>query len=358
MRNLRPLLVFGALAMPFAGNSQYNRAASPSPSNKTISYKLERNEPAQSGLFGLVVNPVYVDGSKLNLNIGGGLELFYTFKSHLRISGGYHYAYLDNLTGGDQNRGSGGDLDSYGTAVKNKKSSRFGILVSPTILSWEKEENYHITLGSAGYRTVAVTRVRGNVVRALTGRLGYLVDNRVIQSKNGLPFKTTTPEYVYHYENNDYTLTPTWLSTSSTMMQSNIAVIGIGYTSFRDIKITLDDEKYTGRREEKAQSDLFIDLLFAHKLSLQDMVYYHPLYNLTQEYDHLPQRLDLSATALNKMGFRLGYQVISMFRPNFGAKVVLEGGVRPGLKGGEQKNSNLYAQLTYGIIFGGRMAHE
>ena len=355
MRNLRPLLVFGALTMPFAGNSQYNRSAPPS--DKSISYQLQRNEPAQSGLFGLVVNPVYIDGSKLNFNIGGGLELFYTFNSHLRISGGYHYAYLDNLKGDDKNEHVS-HYDSYGAPVKRKKSSRFNILVSPTILSWEKEESYHITLGSAGYRTVAVTRVRGNVVRALTGRLGYLVDYRTVQSKDGLPFKTTTPEYVYHYENGDYTLPPTNLSTSTTMMESNIAVIGIGYTTFRDIKITLDDEKYTGRREEKAQTDLFVDLLYAHKLSLQDMIYYHSLDNVTKESDNIPQRLDLSATALNKMGFRLGYQVISMYHPHFGIKVVLEGGVRPGLKGGEQKNSNLYGQLTCGIIFGGRMAHE
>ena len=352
MKNLRPLFIFGALILPFAGNAQYTPT-----SNRTINYELERNEPANSGLFGVSVNPAYVDGSSLNNNVGGGLELFYTFKSYLRISGSYHIAYLDNITGDDNKDAPYGDWNEYGTPVKSKKSSRFGILVSPTLTSWEKESNYHITLGSAGYRTVAVTRVRANVMRALTGRFGYQVDNRVIQSKNSDLFKTTTPDYVYYYQGDAYTLKATNLSSSSTMMKSNIVVIGIGYTSFRDVKITLDDERYSGRREEKSQTDLFFDILYAHKLSLQDMIYYHSLDNVTDEGRHLPQRLDLSATPLNKAGFRIGYQVLSMYRPSFGSKIILEAGLRPGPKT-ENKDTNLYGQITFGFVFGGRKSQE
>lgn len=355
MKELRPLLLGSIMALSFTGMAQNN--PNTSSTEKTILYELERNEPANSGLFGLAVNPVYVDGNMLNLNLGAGLEFFYTYKSKLRVSGGYHFAYFDNATGSGHKGEPYGGYESYGTPVKHKNASRVDLLVSSSILSWEQESKYHITLGRAGYRTIAVGRVHGSVFRALTSRLGYTIDNRVIEGKNGLPFQTTTPVYQYHYKGEVYPLEPTNLATSSTMMKSNIAVIGIGYTTFRDIKITLDDERYTGRREEKSQTDVFFDVLFAHKLELQDMVYYHSLDRISEESEHLPQRLDLSATALTKTGFRLGYQFLTMYKPHFGTKFTLEAGLRPGPKG-IKKDTNLYGQITIGIIFGGRMASE
>lgn len=350
MKNLRPLFIFGALFFPFAGNAQYKSTSS----DKTIFYKLERNEPANSGLFGVSVNPAYVDLNSPNLNIGGGLELFYTFKSHLRITGGYHIAYFDNIGGDAEKDAPYGSWNSYGTPVKSRKSSCLDVLVSPTIFSWEKEKNYHITLGSAGYRTIAVTHVRGNVMKALTARLGYQVDNRIVQPKDGNAFKTTTPAYVYYYQGNPLPLMPDNMASSSTMIKSDIAVIGIAYSSFRDIRISLDNAKYTGRREEKAQTDLFVDFLYAHKLNLQDMIYYH---SLPEGGKQLPQRLDLSATPLTKTGFRIGFQTISMYHPNFGSKFAFEFGSRPGIKTAD-KNSNLYGQITFGFIFGGRIAKQ
>lgn len=353
MKNLKPLFIFGALILPFAGNAQYTPST-----DKTILYELERNEPANSGLFGVSVNPAYLDVHNLNTNIGGGLELFYSFKSRLRISGNYHIAYLDNLGGDAEDKAPyGSTWNSYGIPVKSKKSSRLGILVIPTLHSWEKEKNYHIELGSAGYRAVAVTRVRANVMKALTGRFGYQVDNRLIQSKNADLFITNTPAYVYHDQDGTHTLTPNNMAASSTMMNSNIVVIGIGYTSFRDVKISLDDEKYRGRREEKSQADLFFDILYANKLSLQDMIYYHSVGNTMDGYRNLPQRLDLSATPLTKTGFRVGYQVLKMYRPNFGSKIILEGGLRPGPKN-ENKDTNMYGQITFGFVFGGRIAQK
>jgi hypothetical protein len=303
--------------------------------------------------------PVYLDGNKLNLNIGGGAEFFYTYNSLLRVSGGYHFAYLDNLTNGDDTKApsSYSDWQEYGTALKPTKSKRFGLMVSPTLVSWERDANYHITLGSAGYRTVAVTRVNGKILRSITGRFGYQVDDRIIQDKDGLPFKNTTPEYVYHYQGDSYTLTPSKLSFSSTRIRAEMAVIGVGLTTFRDVKITLDDDQYKGRREEKAQIDFFVDLLYAHKLSLQDMLYYHSLDFVTDEGRHLAQRLNLSTTPVSKTGVRIGYQVLTMYRKNFGTKFLLEGGVRPGIKA-DTKNANMYAQFTIGLIFGGRMALE
>jgi hypothetical protein len=359
MKICKPLFIIGALTLPFTGIAQRNKNVPPSTTgeDKTVYYDMIRNAPSRSGLFGVIVNPVYVDINNLNLNIGGGAEFFCTYQSKLRLSGGYHFAYGDHLTGENTKAPESSSISEYGTAVNTNKSFNYNVMVSPTLYSWEKESNYHITLGSAGYRTVAVTRVHGKVMKALTGRFGYQVDERIIQNESGLPFKNTTPPYVYHNEGQTYTFTPENLATSSSRIRAEMAVVGFAYTSFRDVKITLDDSQYKGRREEKAQHDLYVDLLYAHKLSLQDMVYYHTLYYATQEYRQIPQRLNLTTTKLNKTGVRAGYQVITMYKPNFGTKFLLEAGIRPGIKS-EGKNGNKYVQFSVGFIFGGRAAIE
>jgi hypothetical protein len=217
MKNPRSLLLLGAIGLSLAGHAQYNKSRRPVPPSdgNSVNYELVRNEPANSGLFGLVVVPVIVDANKLNLNVAGGLELFYTYKSRFNVTAGYRFSYLDNPSGQGQDGEPYGTYDTYGTPLEYKKASRFEIITKTTILSWEKETGYHITLGSAGYRTVAVGRVEGTVLKALTARLGYQVDNRIIESKDGIAFNTSTPVYNYHFENEVYPLERTNLATSS-----------------------------------------------------------------------------------------------------------------------------------------------
>lgn len=356
MKKLYPLLIFSTLMLPFAGKSQERQEP-----EQAVGYKLLRNEPAKSGLVGVSVEPVSIDVSKLNVNVGGGFTLYYTFNSLLRISGGYRYAYLDNFVNENHKDEPVGDWDSYGIPYKHEKSSCLSFLVSPTIFSWVKEKEYGVVLGRTGYRTIAVTHVPGNVMKALTGRLGYMVDNRVIESKDGLSFKTTASPYMYHYQDQymaDQTLvlTPDNLNTSATIMKSNIAVIGVAYTAFHDLKVALRDSRFSGTRLESRQTDFFFDFLYANQIKLQDMIYYHSVYVPGVGGGHLPQRLDLSATPLRKTGFRLGFQVASMYSSHFGTKFALEGGVRPGVKpvGG---SASVYGQITFGFLFGGRIAN-
>lgn len=358
MKILKPLFLFGIFTLPIIGNAQWNRhrGKDNDDDDRTVYYKLERNDPTQSGLLGVSITPVYVDGHNLNFNIGGGAEFYYTFKSNFRLSGGYHFAYADNITNDGGDGEPVGDWDSYGAPAKSKKLTRYNLMASATLRSWQEVGSYHITLGKAGYNTVAVTRVRANVMKAITSRIGYEYDTRSIQAKDGIQFKTTTPDYNYYYNGNTYKLNHDKMSMGSTMMQSNIALIGIGYTIFRDIKIDLDDDEYTGRREERSQTDLFFDVMYAAKIQLQDMLYYHGLQTVTQESETLRQRLDVSATPLNKLGFRVGWQVLGM-RRWFGTKVLLEGGIRPGPKG-EGITSNMFGQLTVGLAFGGRIAQK
>jgi hypothetical protein len=360
MKHLKPWFLFGVLALPFAGRSQFTKPTGSSNRNsdRTISYELDRNEPSNMGLFGLIVTPVYLGGNRTSASVGGGIEGFYSYKSHLRITAGARIAYADNFSGDSRKEEPVGDWNSYGIPVSSKKSSRLDVLAMGNILSWEKEKNYHIVLGSAGYRTVAVTRVRGKVMKALTGRLGYQFDNCAVADEMGV-FSTKTPAYTYYYQGTAYRKTPSNFQESSTMMQSGIIVIGFGLSTFRDIKISLDDETYKGRREERSQSDLFVDFLYANKLSLQDMIYYHSIYNntTTDENGHLPQRLDMSATPLSKTGFRIGWQQLGMYGRHFGTKFGIEAGVRPGIKTGDFQSS-VYGQVSFSLFFGGKNTND
>lgn len=357
MKKLRALLLLGAIGASFTGHSQKKSSDRTDKTDKTVYYTLERNDPANSGLFGVGLAPAIVDINELNINVAGGLELFYTYQSKFRASASYRYSYLDNPKGQGQDGIPYGTVESRGVPLEYKKSSQINMQASYSFLSWEKEGKYHIKLGAAGYRTIAVGRVEGLLVRALTARLGYQIDNRIIESENGIDFKTATPVYTYNHEGQSYQLQRTNIATSATMMQSNIIMGGIAFTTYRDIKIDLDDERYKGRREEKSQTDVFIDVMYAHKLQLQDMIYYHALDPYTDEDIHLPDRLDLSATALNKMGVRIGYQVMNMYTPHFGTKFLIEGGLKPGPKG-EKAGANGYAQITIGVVFGGKASQE
>ncbi len=349
MKKIKALIFLGASVLPFSVNAQFE-------DRQTVHYDLERNDPKNSGLYGVIINPVSIDLSSLNANIGASLGFFYTYKSKFGISGNYYISYLDNAKGQGQKGEPYGTTDSYGVPVAYKKTRRFEVQTKFNILSWEKEGNYHLKLGYAGYRTIAVGRVEGTIFRALTGRIGYMADTRIIESEGGIPFRTLTPEYEYHYNGEVIPLALTNLSSSSTMLRSNVMAAGVGLTTYRDIKIMLDGSRYTGRREIKSQVDFYLDLLYAHKLELQDMVYYHSLFLISQEYSKLPHRLDLSPTLLNKIGGRIGYQSIDMYRPHFGTKFAVEAGLRPGLK--EDKIANGYLQITFGLIFGGRAAAE
>jgi hypothetical protein len=172
-------------------------------------------------------------------------------------------------------------------------------------------------------------------------------------------FATKTPPYIFYSQGTSYTETPSNFQESSTMMQSGIIVMGLGLSTFRDIKISLDDnERYTGRREERTQSDFFIDFLYANKLMLQDMIYYHSIYNSnTGETGHLPQRLNMSATPLSKTGFRIGWQQLAMYGRHFGGKFGIEAGVRPGIKTGDFQSS-VYGQVSFSLFFGGKLTSE
>jgi hypothetical protein len=100
-----------------------------------------------------------------------------------------------------------------------------------------------------------------------------------------------------------------------------------------------------------------VDALYAQSMTVEDMIYYTALQPMTGEYMHMPQRLDLSPTPVNKVGARFGVQTISMYSPHFGWKTMLEVGVRPGPKAVTSQDP-FYLQITWGLIFGGRSSHQ
>jgi hypothetical protein len=357
IRNTTPILL--GIAMIFSVHA--HAQTYPKLSQDPTYYQLVRNEPAHSGLFGLTVLPAIVNVSSLNLNISGGLGVFYTYESKFGLSATYQRAYLDDLKGSSRDDIPAGDADSYGIPVNYTKSSLLDIQTKTTAVSWEKEGYYHLHLGRTrigGQPAEVIGRAKGVILQAITARLGYQFDNRLVESSgSGISYSNSTPVYNYHFGGQVYPLTPDNLATSSTMVKAGVITAGIGYSTFRDIKIELQDDTYTGRREEKSQTDLFLDVLYAQSMTVQDMIYYHALQPRTGEYLHLPQRLDISQTPVNKVGVRAGVQTLSMYTPHFGVKTLLELGIRPGPQTMD-KQEGFYFQATFGLVFGGRISQQ
>ena len=326
----------------------------------TTQFRLIRNDPSHSGLFGLTVVPLIANVSSLNINFNGGLGFFYTYESKFGISATYQRAYWD-YRGHDLDEIMGSDAESAGAPASYSKSTRLEILAKGSLISWEKEGYYHLHLGHTrigGQPAEVVGRTKGTIVQAITTRAGYMIENQAVQSNSaGIEYKNATPEYDYHFGGQVYPLDVTNLSTSATTVKAGIITAGLGFSTFRDIKIELLDDTYTGRREEKSQTDLFVDLLYAHSMTVQDMIYYHALEPRTGEYQHLPQRLDLSQTPVRKLGARLGATTVSMYSPHFGIKTMIELGIRPGPQTLD-KQEGFYASIGFGIIFGGRISQQ
>ena len=320
----------------------------------TTLYSLLRNDPSHSGMFGLLLVPISINGSYLNLNASGGLGFFYTYESMFGISATYQRAYIDDVAGNDKDNIPAGTADSWGIPANYHKSSNLDIRTKLTAVSWEKEGTYNLHLANTRNGEV-VGETKGTIFHAITARLGYQLDNRLIESSTqGINFVNSTPVYNYNYEGQTYPLTPTDLQTSSTMVKSGIVAAGIGYSTFRDIKIELHDDTYHGRREERSQSDLYFDVLYAQSIKVEDMIYYYSE-EQTPGAGHLPQRLDVSKTPVNKLGFRVGTETIACNQPHFGWKVLIEAGMRPGPQTID-KQEPFYLLLTIGMAFGGRIS--
>ena len=321
-------------------------------------FRLIRNDPSHSGLFGITLMPANIRASSLNLGAGAGVSAFYTFDSKFGISVSYQRAYVDGLGATSGHSIPTGDADSWGIPANYSKSSTLDIQTKTSIFSWEKEGYYNLKLGNTrigNLRGEVYGHTRGIVTHALTLRLGYQFDNRFAEddANGGILYATSTPTYTYHYAGQDYPLPPTNIATSSAMIKSGIITGGLGYSTFRDMKIELLDDTYTGRREIKTQTDFFIDALYAQSMTVGDMIYYSALQGMTGEYIHLPQRLNLAPTPLSKVGARIGLQSLSMYTPHFGLRTEIEAGMWPGPKTANSQDP-FYLQLTWGLIFGGR----
>lgn len=324
---------------------------------ESVGYEQERNDPGNSGLVGVTIDPVLLDIHAMNMSARGGGSLFYTYKSLFNVTGSFNMAYVDNLGGNYGSKEPYGDVETYGIPSDYKRSWEAGVQSKISVLSWIKESKYHLRLGRGKIgrmNATVVGRLSGLVSHALTARLGYQIDQRVVESENGLQFQTNTAPYEYHYNDQVYSLSADNIATSSAIQKSGIITVGVAYSTFRDMKINLDDDEYTGRREEKAQTDFFIDVLYAHSLQLQDMTYYHALYPYTGEYKHLPQSLDISSSPVKKIGARIGYQSLVMYKPHYGLKTMLELGIRPGIAA-PNKGESLYLKFGFGFVFGGRL---
>ncbi|RPD39220.1 hypothetical protein EG028_21655 [Chitinophaga barathri] len=322
---------------------------------KKVLYDLLRNEPENSGMSGFALTLANVDVNGLNTNIKGGVGFFYTHKNNIGLSVDYQVAYLDNPE--VEKNVTPFDWQETAAPTRYRRANNLDIQTKFPVKSWTVERKYGVGLGSkrlGGRVAEVVGSLTGDVQKSVTLRLGYQIDNRLIYgSSTGIEFKTNTEPYIYHYGGEEYPLIPGNVNEQSAMMRSGIISAGIGLSSYWDMKIQLLDNEFSGVREVKRQNDLYLDAMYAQQLKLEDLVYYHSLLYVTDEGEHIPQRINISATPLTKIGARAGYRSTRM-KSHRGHRVGAEIGIRPGPK---VVIDNVYFQLQAALIFGGRINH-
>jgi hypothetical protein len=316
-------------------------------------YNIVSNDPDNSGMAGIIIQPLASEVSSTNVNFRAGIGGYYTYKSLFGITALYQLAYFDNMGGNYVNGSQMEYTDLPGVPTKYRRTSQFEIQTKTSLLSWHKTKRYNIASGLDMDGNKA-GKVKGPVTKALTGRLGYQLDNRLIEKNTGgIPFTTTTAPYEYTAENGAVSLlTPHSLEWSAAMMKSNIVGIGVGLSTFRDIEISVNEETYRGHTKERSQTDLYVDLLYAHSLQLQDIIYNHG--RMDDAGDEIMQQLDISSTPVRKMGFRIGYQYTGSYRAVLGKRYGAELGFNPGPKLESGKNTP-YFRIFYGLVFGGKI---
>ena len=111
-------------------------------------YRLIRNEPSHSGLFGVTLMPANILVSYLNIGVSAGIGAFYTYESKFGVSVNYQRAYVDDIAGSSRDNIPGGDAESYGIPANYSKSSLLDIQTKMAVFSWEKEGDYNLKLGN------------------------------------------------------------------------------------------------------------------------------------------------------------------------------------------------------------------
>lgn len=313
-------------------------------STDAVGYDVVRNEPQYSNLYGVSIQPAILDVCKSDMSMAGGIGLFYTYKSAVGIDLNFQTVYMENL---DSKHGNyKPSNESYAVPEKNRTSKRLELQTKFTVASWKKTIKYpmHVSYADMGESSGSVP---GTMLRAVSGRLGFIHDLRKIHGDGILPLETTQAPYVLHMEDGtDKELPRTALDESTVLVKSEIITAGIAWSTYRDMKIALKEESYKGRKEMKTQTDLFIDVMYAPSMKYEDIKYFYQ----GDQNNQVSELLKVTSP-FSRTGARMGCQVMSMGK-FFGSKYVFEWGVRPGPN--LPSYANAYFRATYSLIFGGR----
>jgi hypothetical protein len=328
-------------------------ASAPKMYEETFEYSVLRNDPANSNLWGVSFNIISPEFYALNSAFTGGIGAFYTYRSSFGISVDYNRGYFDLIQGSHKNdRPDDYYAAGYAIPAKYKRVEILDLQTKFTLAKWDREGSYHVGLGHermAGQTVKKLGRIPGMTKRAIMGRLGYSLSNRLVQSNNGLDIRTTTPPYTFTDNGKEYTLRPGDLDASPSMLHMGMVNAGASYSVFGDMKVDFKGEDRKGRSEIRSQTDYYAELLYAPTIRYQDLTYFH---GISETREIIPQRLDISNSPYKKLGFRIGIESKNMGRI-FGTRYGIEMGLRPG-PATAVKSDNFYAKLMFAIVVVGK----
>ena len=346
-----------------AGRDSASAKLKPSPpkfENDVVKYELIRNEPENSGIYGLAIDPLQLDVHAMNISMNAALSLVYTYRSIFNIEAGYKIGWWDNMAGypGNYINILNGATAGYGEPANYKRSNSLFAQSSISLLSWQKDGYYSQHLGFKKierYTAEVVGSAEGSYQKTLNLRAGYSQNNQLIQTDNTIPYVYALKDSTFEYNGQTYPLNDGNMPSSPTTIQFGMLSAGIGIVKYGDMKIELKDDEYGGTRESRSRTEYYIDVLYAPRINVGDVLYNFDTEASAGDFGApaISQVIDVSNTPVRQLGFRAGVSTLSLSEKLIGFKTGFELGVRPGVNNGSM-SENAYLMLKVGFIFGGK----
>jgi|GEM_PF-6367755 len=301
-------------------------------------YEIISNDPAKAKKIAAYLDLLNLDVYKPNSDLTMGYKIGVDarlLKDNIFLEGHYKNTYLDRIS-------EGINLNSFYGIPQNGTDAQmgFGGTATYNIVNKSREKKYDVTIKSSG-RIRYYTLVPAQEKMCMGIRLGMERFRTEYQFDNGISGKVIDKDSAYN----------TTSQGLFTMMKYYTINVGFSRTLVGDLKVKLnyDGIPKTMIRNKNYVTRIYFDVMIAPKVTLDNVSI--PLtwngnsggsqavgfYNF-----HL---VDLSGMKINPVGFRVGYEEISLARVGFSYGA--EFGLRPGPS--QHIADNFYLTIKFGM---------
>jgi hypothetical protein len=307
--------------------------------DKTYNYSVRGNDPENAANLIVTVNPVYANFYTLNINLGYDFNVNYRMNNKIALSGFYSKSYLDRF---EKTNGNSsvyhGFADEEQLGVTNYGFG--GVFFFKNDLKQVEEEVTLKSTNNGSVTTRYIMKIPAKRLQLFGLRGGYEVFNSPIHSGNG-----NIDFIAYPAPDSSGQAQSLGSGSFSTMMYSGTLNIGICRTKISNLFI---DVNGYGERQATSVNELYIDVMYATKLTFADMlISYQSWNNSGGAFFDQYQPYVVDNTLKSKLGFRIGYSSYANDKFTAFGNFNIEAGMRPGPKAG----GNFYLMLKFGLNY-------